>query len=171
KNIFHKSEAGGVLLNLETGGEVREAYRRILERVKAFQPSASIEGILVAKMASPGVEAIVGMVVDEQFGPALMFGLGGIFVEVYKDVSFRILPLSREDALEMIGEVKGFPLLAGARGRPKDVEALASLILKVTDVVTAHPEIDQLDLNPVIVHEEGATVVDAKVFLKEVGRG
>lgn len=165
KDLPHKTEAGGVLLDLRDEEEARRGYRRILEGVKAHKADAAIEGVLVAKMAKPGIEVIIGMVKDEQLGPVLLFGLGGVFVEVYQDTSFRVPPLSRDDALEMIAEVKGFPLLQGTRGRPKDIEALALSILKVAELVKEHPEVEQLDLNPVIVHEEGCTVVDAKVFL------
>ena len=119
-------------------------------------------------MAKPGVEVIIGMSKDAQFGPVLMFGLGGILVEILKDVSFRIVPLVRRDAREMIREIKGYPVLEGYRGKePANVTALEDMLLKVSDFVEKNPEIKELDLNPVFASKDGAVAVDARVVLEE----
>jgi len=122
----------------------------------------------VQKMARPGVEVIIGMSKDAQFGPVLMFGLGGILVEILKDVSFRIVPLTKRDAREMIKEIKGYPLLEGYRGQePIDVANLEELVLKVSNFVEQTPEVDELDLNPIFAYSDGAVAVDARVILEE----
>jgi acyl-CoA synthetase (NDP forming) len=118
-------------------------------------------------MARPGIEVIIGISTDTQFGPVLMFGLGGILVEVLKDISFRIVPLARRDVREMIREIKGYPLLEGYRGQePVDVDNLEELILKVSSFVEQHPEIEELDLNPVFAYSDGAVAVDARVIMR-----
>ena len=164
KDILHKSEAGGVILNLRNGEEVRRACRQITERARDLK--AEVRGILIAKMSPPGTEVIVGLTQDPQFGPAVMFGLGGIFVEVYRDVAFRLVPMTSKDAKAMIREVKGFPVLQGVRGRrPADLEALSDLLLKVSRIAEENPEIAEMDLNPVVLYETGLQVVDARVLL------
>ncbi|MFC1953132.1 acetate--CoA ligase family protein [Chloroflexota bacterium] len=166
-DIIHKSDSGGVKLNLQTVEQVGEAYDDIMTIQKQY-PEANIHGVAVQQMARPGVEVIIGVSKDAQFGPVLMFGLGGVLVEILKDVSFRIVPLSRRDAGEMIREIKGFPLLDGYRGQEKvDVANLEELILKVSDYVDQHPEVEELDLNPVIAYSDGAVAVDARVVLGE----
>jgi acetyl-CoA synthetase (ADP-forming) len=165
-DIIHKFDVGGVILNLKNRKQVREAYRKIISNVKRSKPDARIVGILVQEMAPPSTEVIVGMTKDPQFGPALMFGLGGIFVEVLKDVSFRVAPITERDAREMITEIKGYPLLKGYRGTPPaDVDTLVQILLKTSKLVIEHPEVDQLDLNPIMVYEKGAKVVDARMIL------
>jgi acyl-CoA synthetase (NDP forming) len=122
----------------------------------------------VQKMARPGVEVIIGMTKDEQFGPVLMFGLGGVLVEVLKDVSFRIVPLTKRDAAEMVREIKGYPLLEGYRGQEAvNISYLEELLLKVSDFVEQNPEIKELDLNPIIAYRDGAIAVDARIMLEE----
>ena len=144
-----------------------KAYDDILEAVKQKHPKAVIQGISVQKMARPGVEVIIGMSTDNQFGPVLMFGLGGIMVEILKDVSFRVVPLTRRDAGEMIREIKGYPLLEGYRGQePVDVPNLEELLLKVSDFVEQNPEVKELDLNPIFAYSNGAVAVDARVVLE-----
>jgi len=166
-DIIHKSDAGGVKLNLQTAEQVGEAYDDIMTIQKQY-PEANIQGVAVQQMARPGVEVIIGISKDAQFGPVLMFGLGGILVEILKDVSFRIVPLARRDAGEMIREIKGFPLLDGYRGQEKvDLANLEELILKVSDYVDQHPEVEELDLNPVIAYSDGAIAVDARIVLGE----
>ncbi|OGN90335.1 MAG: hypothetical protein A2158_07770 [Chloroflexi bacterium RBG_13_46_14] len=136
--------------------------------IKKAYPDAKIEGVSVQQMARPGVEVIIGMSKDAQFGPVIMFGLGGILVEILKDVSFRIVPLEKRDAREMIKEIKGYPVLEGYRGQEAvDIKNLEELILKVSAFVERHPEIDELDLNPVFAYSDGATAVDARVILGE----
>jgi acetyl-CoA synthetase (ADP-forming) len=165
-DVAHKSDAGGVITGLETPSQVREAYDRILARVLAAVPGASIEGVLVCRQAPQGLEVIVGALEDEVFGPAIMFGLGGIFTEVFQDVSFRIAPLMPFDAAEMIRETKAYPLLRGIRGQtPCDIQALEQLLLAVSRLVMEHREIKELDLNPVRVFKEGLLVLDARMSL------
>ncbi len=166
-DIVHKSDAGGVKLNLRTSKQVGKAYDDIMRAIKKRYPEAKIQGVSVQKMARPGVEVIIGMSKDAQFGPVLMFGLGGILVEILKDVSFRIVPLERRDAREMIREIKGYPLLEGYRGQePVDVSYLEELILRVSSFVEQHPEVAELDLNPVFAYKDGAVAVDARVILE-----
>jgi len=167
-DVLHKSDVGGVKLGLKTARQAGKAYDDILKVIEKQYPEAGIQGVSVQKMARPGVEVIIGISKDPQFGPVLMFGLGGILVEVLKDVSFRIVPLVRRDAREMIREIKGYPLLEGYRGQePVDINNLEELILKVSDFVEKHPEIEELDLNPVIAYGKGAVAVDARVILGE----
>jgi len=167
-DVVHKSDAGGVKLDLGTVKQVGEAYDDILKAIKKQYPEAKIQGVSVQKMARPGVEVIIGMSKDAQFGPVIMFGLGGILVEVLKDVSFRIVPLERRDAREMIREIKGYPLLEGYRGQEVvDVSHLEELLLKVSDFVEQNPEVKELDLNPIFAYSDGAVAVDARVVLEE----
>ncbi len=167
-DVVHKSDAGGVKLGLETAEQVGQAYDDILKGVKQQNAEARVDGVSVQKMARPGVEVIIGMSKDAQFGPVLMFGLGGILVEILKDVSFRIVPLAPRDAREMVREIKGYPLLEGYRGQePVDVTNLEQLILKVSSFIEQHPEIKELDLNPVFAYSDGAVAVDARVILEE----
>jgi len=167
-DVVHKSDAGGVKLGLETTEQVGQAFDDIMAAIKKAYPEAKIQGISVQKMARPGVEVIVGMSKDAQFGPVLMFGLGGILVEILKDVSFRIVPLVKRDAAEMIKEIKGYPLLEGYRGQePVDVANLEDMVLKVSDFVEKHPEIKELDLNPIFAYKDGAVAVDARVVLED----
>ena len=166
-DVVHKSDAGGVKLGLKTSAQVARAYEDITKSIRAKYPQAKIQGVSVQKMAKPGVEVIIGMSKDAQFGPVLMFGLGGVWVEVLKDVSFRIVPLERRDAREMIQEIKGRPLLEGYRGQePVDIANLEELILKVSSFVEQHPEIKELDLNPVFAYKDGALAVDARIILE-----
>jgi len=167
-DIVHKSDGGGVRLGLKTASQVSKAYDDIMQAIRQKYPQARLHGVAVQKMARPGVEVIVGMSKDAQFGPVLMFGLGGILVEVLKDVSFRIVPLSRRDAAEMIREIKGYPLLEGYRGQEAvDISYLEELLLKVSDFVEKNPEIRELDLNPIFAYGDGAIAVDARVILEE----
>jgi acyl-CoA synthetase (NDP forming) len=166
-DVIHKSDSGGVKLDLCNATQVSEAYSEIRSAVKQHYPKAKIQGVSVQKMARPGVEVIIGMTKDAQFGPVLMFGLGGILVEVLKDVSFRIVPLTKRDAHEMIREIKGYPLLEGYRGQEAaDIPFLEDLILKVSDFIDKNPEIKELDLNPVFAYKDGAVAVDARVILE-----
>lgn len=166
RNISHKTEAGGVLLNLRNDNQVRAGYSQIKVNVQNYDPTARIEGFLVQEMAPPSTEVVIGMTKDPTFGAALMFGLGGIFVEVLEDVVFRIAPISRSDAYDMIREIKAYKILTGVRGSPPvDVEALVNILQKVSDLVVHHPDISQLDLNPVIVYPQGAKIVDARIIL------
>ena len=160
-DVVHKSDAGGVKLNLRDADEVRRAYREITH---AFLDK-KVAGISVQKMARQGVEAIVGVADDATFGPVLMFGLGGVFVEVLKDVSFRSIPISASDARDMIEEIKGYALLRGYRGISADIEALEKLLMTISDFVIKNPDISEMDLNPVFLYPDGYMVVDARIIL------
>ena len=165
-DILHKTEAGGVLLNLNDAAAVRGAYHQITERAR--QGKAAVRGVLISRMAPPGTEVIVGLTQDPQFGPMVMFGLGGVFVEVYQDVSFRLVPLAERDAAAMIQDVKAFPMLQGVRGkRPADLQALTDLLLKISKIAEENVEIAEMDLNPIIVYEKGLSVVDVRVLLHQ----
>jgi acyl-CoA synthetase (NDP forming) len=166
--IIHKSDAGGVQLNLIDANAVREAFRRIMKNASHHADPSDIEGVLVSPMAPEGQECIIGMVRNPQFGPVVMFGLGGIFVEVLRDVSFRIMPMTERDVDGMVREIRGFPILQGTRGKkPKDIESLKDILVKVGRMGSDFPEILEVDLNPVIVHEKKASIVDARVILRQ----
>jgi acyl-CoA synthetase (NDP forming) len=165
-DIAHKSDAGGVKLNLTDRAAVATAYDEIMQNAKNAAPSARVKGVSVQQMATPGTEVIIGMTTDPQFGPVMMFGLGGIMVEVLKDVAFRVVPLEPKDAASMIQDIKGKPVLDGVRGQPAaDIAALESTILGVSQLVQAHPEIRELDLNPVFAYPDGALAVDARIVV------
>jgi acetyltransferase len=167
-DVVHKSDVGGVLVGLEDEAEVREGYRLILEHVKAAVSRARVEGLLVQKMAPQGVEVIAGGVRDREFGPVVMFGLGGVFVEVLKDVVFRLAPITRFEAFEMIREIRGYPILRGVRGQLSvDEEALAEILVRVSRLMMDHVEVSEIDLNPIFAYKEGAIVADVRVMLKD----
>jgi len=166
-DVLHKFDVGGVVLNLKGSREVKDAYDTIVKNVRKHKPDAKIIGVLVQEMAPASTEVIVGATKDPQFGPALMFGLGGIFVEVLKDVTFRIAPITESDAKEMITEVKAYPILKGYRGQPPaDINAIVNILLNTSKLVMDHQEIKELDLNPIMVYEKGAKTVDARVILE-----
>jgi len=166
-DIIHKTDSGGIRLGLANATQVAKAYGEIMASIRQKYPQAAIHGIAVQHMAPSGIEVIVGMSKDPQFGPVLMFGLGGVLVEVLKDVSFRIAPLSKRDAEEMIKEVKGYPLLQGYRGQePASISALVELIMKVSEFVEQNPEVKELDLNPVFAYKDKAIAVDARIILE-----
>jgi acetyl-CoA synthetase (ADP-forming) len=166
-DIIHKSDVGGVLVGLKDAKDVRNAYNQISKNVEKHDAKARIVGMLIQEMAPSSTEVIVGAIKDPQFGPAVMFGLGGIFVEVLKDVTFRIAPITEDDACEMISEVKAYPLLKGYRNMPPaDTEAIAKILLNTSRLVTEHSEIKELDLNPIMVYKKGAITVDARIILE-----
>jgi acyl-CoA synthetase (NDP forming) len=166
-DIVHKSDVGGVIVGIKNLRDVRTGYRQIVKNVKKHNPDAKIVGILVQEMAPSGTEVIVGSIKDPQFGPAIMFGLGGVFVEVLKDVTFRIAPITEDEAFEMISEVKAYPLLKGYRNTPPaDLKAITKILVNTSRLVTEHPEIRELDLNPIMVYEKGAKAVDARIILE-----
>jgi acyl-CoA synthetase (NDP forming) len=166
-DIIHKSDAGGVMVNLKSVVEVRNAYGKILENAKKYNSAANIVGVLVQEMAPQSTEVIVGAIKDPQFGQTLMFGLGGIFVELLNDVTFKVAPITREDAHEMVIKVKAYPLLKGYRNTPPaDIDAIISVLLNTSKLVMDYPEIKELDLNPIMVYENGAKTVDARIILE-----
>jgi acyl-CoA synthetase (NDP forming) len=166
-DVVHKTDSGGVRLGLRNGSEVKKAYDDISKSVQKKYPRAFIHGISVQKMAPPGTEVIVGTSKDPQFGPVIMFGLGGIFVEVLKDVSFRVIPVKQKDAQEMIQEIKGFPLLRGYRGKdPANIPALVGMILKISKFINENPQIREMELNPIFAYKNKALAVDARIILE-----
>ncbi len=165
--MVHKTDSGGVKLGLRSISEVKKAYNEILESVRKKYPRALIHGVSIQKMARPGTEVIIGTSKDPQFGPVIMFGVGGIFVEVLKDVSFRVIPVNRRDAQEMIREIKGFTLLEGYRVKePANIPALVGMILKMSHVINENPQIREMELNPVFAYKDKALAVDARIILE-----
>lgn len=168
KDILHKSDAGGVKLNLRGQEQLQAAYEQIMQNGRAYKPDADIHGVLVSPMLDSGVELIIGVVQDPIFGPVMMFGLGGILVEVLNDVAFRALPIHRADAESMLEQLKAKQILEGVRGQEAvDKEALIQLMLDVSQVVQTYPEIEELDLNPVIAYSDGYAIVDARIITKK----
>jgi acyl-CoA synthetase (NDP forming) len=166
--ILHKSDVGGVRIGLKNQKEVNLAYGEIVSAAKKANPSAQIHGISVQPMAASGVEVIIGMTKDAYFGPVLMFGLGGVMVEVLKDVAFRIVPLTPRDARQMLREIKGYPILEGYRGQdPVDLTKIEESLLNLSTFLESHTEVRELDLNPVFVYGDGLLAVDARVILEE----
>ena len=165
--VIHKSDSGGVKLSINSVTEVKKAYDEILKKVRKQYPHAVIHGVSVQKMIQPGTEVIVGTSKDPQFGPVIMFGLGGIFVELLKDVSFRVIPVEQRDAHEMIKEIKGYPLLQGYRGKePASLSALVEIILKISKLIEENPQIKELELNPIFAYRNKAVAVDARIILE-----
>jgi len=166
-DIIHKSEAGGVMVNLKNAAEVSSAYKKIFKNAKKYNPTAKVVGVLIQEMAPQSTEVIVGALKDPQFGQTIMFGLGGIFVEILKDVNFRIAPLTPDDAKDMITELKAYPLLKGYRNTPPaDIDAIADILCKTSRLVMDNPEIKELDLNPIMAYQKGAKAVDARIILE-----
>ena len=166
-DVIHKSDIGGVVAGVTSLKDARSAYREILHNVKAAKPRAVLSGVLVQKMAPKGNEFVVGGTRDPQFGPAVMFGLGGIYVELFRDVSFRLAPLTEDDALEMVKQTKASRLMEGLRGsRPLDARAAAKAIVAVGDMMADHPDVDSIDVNPLFVYPHGALAVDVRVLLR-----
>jgi acetyltransferase len=166
-DILHKSDVGGVEVGLGSAAAVRAAYKRIVHNARAAKPKARIEGVTVQAMAKPGREVVVGAVRDPQFGPLVMFGSGGIYVELLRDVSFRLAPVSLDEAQAMMAETMAGKLLAGLRGQaPADRQAVAKIIVAVSQLIAADATIAEMDLNPVIVYDEGqgAVAVDVRVI-------
>ncbi len=171
-DILHKSDAKGVRLNLAGKEQVKKAFREIITNAKAYKADARIEGVLVSPMVGKGIEVIIGTKIDDQFGPVIMYGLGGVLVEILKDVSFRVLPISRRSAQRMIAETKSHPILDGVRGdKPYDKKSLVNLLLACSEIIESYPQIQEMDLNPVIVHHDGLSIVDARILLKAVEDG
>lgn len=167
KDILHKSDVGGVKTNVSSASAVRQAYGEILRSAKKANPKAEIAGVLVQKMGPKGFEFVVGANRDPQFGPTVMFGLGGIYVELLKDVSFRLAPLSDKEAISMMYEIKSSALLDGFRGsKPLDVRSAARTIVAVGKLMEDHDEIDSIDINPLFVYPKGALAVDVRIILK-----
>jgi acetyltransferase len=168
-DILHKTDVGGVRINVRSAREAEEAFTEITANARRFMPDAFIKGVMVYEMVKAGKEVILGVTYDRTFGHMVMFGLGGIYVEVLKDVAFRIAPVSRTDALAMVNEIKTAGLLRGARGeRPADIGAIAASIMSLSCLVTDFPEIRELDVNPLVAGEKGATALDARIIFQRV---
>lgn len=166
-DVIHKSDSGGVKLSINNVTEVKKAYDEIFKKVRKQYPHVVIHGVSLQKMVRPGTEVIIGTSKDPQFGPVIMFGLGGIFVELLKDVSFRVIPVEQRDAQEMIKEIKGYPLLQGFRGKePASLSALVEIILKISKLMEENPQIKELELNPIFAYRNKAVAVDARIILE-----
>jgi len=166
-DITHKSDSGGVIVGLADAESVGKSYTGMMSVIRRKHPDAVIDGISVQKQAPPGVEVIIGMTKDPQFGPAVMFGLGGVWVEILKDVSFRIAPLCQDDAAEMIHELKGYRLLQGYRGKEAvDTAILEDWLLKISRLVEQNSLIKELDINPIFAYPDGAMAVDARILME-----
>jgi acyl-CoA synthetase (NDP forming) len=170
--ILHKSDAGGVILNIRNEKELKAAYEKLVSEVGIRNPSAKVTGILIEKMMPPSTEVIVGGIRDPQFGPSIMFGIGGIFTEIYDDVAFRVAPIDKMDALNLVHELKGSKILEGARGKPPaDVDSIINVLINVSNLMMEHDAISQLDLNPVIVYSDGVCAVDSRIIIGQTEEG
>jgi acetyltransferase len=170
-DILHKTEAGGVQLGIQDGSSLRAAYEQMLQSVIAYAPTARIRGVVVQRMAHPGVECVIGLSQDPVFGPVVMVGLGGVWIEVLKDVTFARCPVSAQQAMDLIHTLRGVSLLKGFRGAPPaDIQALADLVSQVSAIGAALGDrLGELDLNPVFVHAKGVTAVDVVFSLRRPG--
>ncbi len=169
--ITHKTEAGGVQLDLSSPEEVSSAYNQIISSSKKYEPDAKIRRVSINEMVSEGLEVIVGSSKDPSFGPTIMFGLGGIYVEVLKDVAFRVAPVDREEARNLVGEINAYPLLLGVRGQArKDIESLTDIIYKISRMVNEIRDIVELDINPLKAMDDGngCKVLDCSMTISEV---
>jgi len=165
-DIIHKTDAGGVKVGIKNEEEAIAAYQKIISKAKKYNKEAQIYGVITYSMIPQTTEVIIGMMKDPHFGPVIMFGLGGIFVEVLKDISFRILPIEEIDAWEMIAEIKGYEILKGIRGEPpRDIQAIEEVLTKVSKLTMENPKINEIDLNPIFVFDKGLQVVDARIIL------
>ena len=165
-DIIHKTEAGGVLLNIHTGNEVENGFSKLVSNAKTFKKTVRVDGVLIEHMAPAGLEVIVGGMRDDQFGPVVMFGLGGIFTEVLDDVTFGLAPIKRLDVREMIRGIRGYRALTGYRGQPPvDERAITSIVIRTAKIMNENQQIGQIDLNPVMAYSRGCSVVDARILL------
>lgn len=166
KDILHKTEAGGVRLGLKNEHEVKDVFNEMMFEISDHYPSAKIEGFLIERMADKGVEVIVGGMRDPHFGPAVMFGIGGIMVELIKDVSFRLMPVTKGECLEMIKEIKAYPLITGYRGsKPVNTDAIIDCLIKVGKIMDETDEIKEIEINPLIATSQGVIAVDVRIIL------
>jgi len=164
-DIIHKTDVGGIALDIKNEEELRNSFREMLKNVRKKVPNAKINGILVQRSVKEGQQVIIGGKKDPQFGQTILFGLGGIFVEVFDDVSLRTVPIMGEDAKEMVQEVKAFKILNGYRGKKYDINSLVEILLKTSKLLSVNKKISELDINPVIVFEKGAFAVDARIIM------
>ena len=166
-DALHKSDMGGVAMDLKNVQEVERSYNKVIDNLKRNVPNARIEGVLIQKQMPEATQLIVGGLYDEQFGPAVMFGLGGVFVELFKDVSFRIAPVTETEALEMVKEIKAYSVLSGYRGaKMLDITQLTQTIVNISELISNINAIKEVELNPLFVYEKDVSAVDARVILK-----
>jgi acyl-CoA synthetase (NDP forming) len=165
-DIVHKSDAGGVKINISNHkfGAVNVEYDNMMENITSKFPNAKIDGIYIQEMCESGIECIIGIKEDAQFGKVVMFGLGGIYAEIFKDISMRVLPITKEDALEMIMETKVFKILNGVRGKHYDINAITDSIIKVS-LLSDSENVKELDINPLVVYEKGIVALDARIMI------
>ena len=169
KQIIHKSEAGGVVIGIKDKEQLAQAYDNMVNTAKERFPKAVIEGVIVQKMMDKGVETIIGGFKDPQFGPVIMFGMGGIYVEVFKDTAFRLAPIDKEEAKRQIEQTKIYKVLKGVRGqKPCDIESLSETVVNVANLLSSNKEIKEIDLNPVICYPNGCVAVDSRIVLGTV---
>jgi acyl-CoA synthetase (NDP forming) len=170
--ILHKSDVGGVVLGINSEASLKEAYPKLLADVRKNNPKAEVLGVLIEKMMTPSTEIIVGGIRDSQFGPSIMFGIGGIFAEVYQDVAFRVAPIDKIDALNLIHELRGSKILEGVRGQPPaDLDAIVDVLIDVSSLMWQHSAVSQLDLNPVIAYPDKVCAVDTRIVLAKKDGG
>ncbi len=166
EDVIHKSDSGGVKVGISSDEELQQSYEEMLINVKNYYPNAKIQGFSIEEMVN-GIELIVGTSTDSQFGKMIALGIGGIFVEVYKDVSFRLIPVTEQDVLDMIEEIQGKKMFEGFRGLPEvNTKELISLMLKVSKLIEAFPQIHEMDLNPIVATIDGLKAIDARIILK-----
>lgn len=166
KDIIHKTDVGGVITGIKTEKELRDGAVNLIKTVKDKKPNARIDGIFVQKMLPKAPEVIIGGKRDPTFDQVLLFGLGGVFVEVFNDVSFRVVPITQKDAVEMIGEIKGVKVLQGIRGnKPVNFQALVDILLKTSRMLDENQDIKEVDINPVFALSDGAVAVDARIII------
>ena len=166
RSISHKSEIGGVRIGLDNEEALNGAWEEMTRAVQTTGQRSSLEGFLLCEQVPPGLECIIGIVKDAQFGHAVMFGLGGIFVEVIKDIAFRVLPITRQDAEELVKETKSYKLLSGIRGqKARDIGAVVDCLMKIAAVVEDNRTIAEIDINPIVIFEKGAMILDARILL------
>lgn len=167
--IIHKTEAGGIQLNIKNAAEVRKSYDQLITNAKNYDPGAVIEGVLITPMAPAGIQVIAGGMRDVQFGPVIMFGLGGIFVEILQDVQFRMAPVTKKEALSLIRSIRAFPVLAGARAqKPVNLDALADLLVKTSNFLADNDAVKEVDLNPVICYDDKVEALDAVIGVESL---
>ncbi|MDI6825675.1 MAG: acetate--CoA ligase family protein [Candidatus Aenigmarchaeota archaeon] len=165
--IIHKTDVNGVILNIKNEKELFQAYHQIIKNIEKNAPKANIEGFFIQEMLSSDREVIVGGKYDPTFGQTIAFGLGGVFVEIFEDVSFRVVPITQEDAIDMIKEIKAFKILKGYRGqKPVDFKALVDILLKTSKMLEENPEIRELDINPIFALPDRAVAVDARIIIE-----
>jgi len=167
RQIIHKSDVGGAILNIDNEKKLFQAYHQIIKNIEKNAPKATIEGFFIQEMISGGQEVIVGGKLDPTFGQTIVFGLGGVFVEVFEDTSFRVVPITKEDALEMIKEIKAYKILKGYRGKPPvNIEALVDILLKTSKMLEENQKIKELDINPILALPDRAVAVDARIIIE-----